>query len=1583
MAMKRSKRTTEGQLDLFTLSDFALTTIAVAVQTFVGFSYNAADALTMGLSKTRLAINALRALKVSSPPTIEQKLDLVRFPGWGAIGKLIGNASGIPYYSPQRKEVDELTKELSPAQRESANAASLTSYFTPPAVVDAIWTAARHYGFTGGKVLEPSAGSGAFIGLCPTDLRSRSSFVAVERDASSAAILKALYGDTEEIIESALEDTRLPESYFDLVIGNVPFGQTTIRDKQTKGMTALVHDYFILKALRKVRPGGLVMLLTTAGTMDKLTSRAREQMARCAELMTAVRLPTSVFADDGASVVVDLLVFRRFRNERGVFDKPTWTGNTVIAFEAVNFPINPYWLDNPRHVLGDLESVSSKFGNKLSCVGDLNIEAMCSILCAGELQRHLSDEPEVDTRAMANPGMPEGSFQLVNGRVHVVENGLLSVFDKTGAALKRVLALIAVRDTLKQLLVLQVSAVATELEVEQQRAKLRASYDQLCGEVQQITSRGNRIAFDDDPSYPLLLSLEAWDENEEVYVPAKILSARTTWPMNTARAATTVVDAALISLDTKGKIDVAYVASLIGRDEETVRAEIASADGYFINPQTVAPETADQYLSGNIREKLGIAEDAAARNTSYLRNVVALKAVLPAWVPAEQIGVRLGQPWIPPDDICEFTKHLTKQDYCRISYAASTATWQVPASRHSPVLWQTDQMDFWSLLRHALNQQQPRITRMVDGKEVVDSDATLAAQAKMLEIQEAFGPWLWSDVDRTTRLESVYNELFNCMRKRVFDGSHLTFAGMSGVYKPRSNQYNAIWRGLQTGSLLLDHFVGSGKTLTLCALAMESRRLGRARKPIIVVANSTLPQFTGEFLRIYPGANVLMMGREDMSKSERKRFVARVATGDWDAVIMPHSVFDRLALSKEMIDGYAQELCDPIDLELASDSLDRNVERKLQQTRESLVEKLDRMIDASTKDDHILFSELGCDMVLIDEAHAYKNLFVQSKMQSVAGVSTNESQRAMGMLLKTRYISELRGGQSGVVFATATPLTNTMTEVFVLQQYLQPVTLQKFGIGHFDAWAANFGNVVTEVEVAPDGSGFRTKARFARFINVPELATICSEFWDTVTPEDVQGLIRPELETGQPIIISVPASPVQRAYTAMLSNRADDVRKRIVSPKEDNMLAIVLDGAKAALDMRIIDPTIEDHADSKVNACIRNVFEIWAKSSDLKATQIVFCDLSVGNQPGFSVYEDIAHKLINRGIPREQIAFAQNFKTDAKLMSLDRDMNAGKIRVLLGSSSVLGIGRNVQKRLLAWHHLDVPYRADQVEQRDGRGMRHGNTHKVVANYRYVTEGSFDAYKWQTVHRKAMFTAQFRKADVAERTVEDLDAGVMSYAEIKAIASGDARVRDHILMQNKMGMLNAQYRDKQRMVAQLEHEVRMLPTVIESAERGLVSWTAAASAAVDVSRTDFTVTLDGQVYTNRSAAAGVLLKFLADFSASKALASRQIGSFAGYQLELSKAGSNMQLVYGECRLGCNASAMTEPESLIRRLSELPKMFATRQQESAARLRHLIARLPTAQEAVSTLKADFAQFKAEFEKYEEKASLLAKAVEAVTE
>ena len=697
---------------------------------------------------------------------------------------------------------------------------------------------------------------------------------------------------------------------------------------------------------------------------------------------------------------------------------------------------------------------------------------------------------------------------------------------------------------------------------------------------------------------------------------------------------------------------------------------------------------------------------------------------------------------------------------------------------------------------------------------------------------------------------------------------------------------------------------------------------------------------------------------------------------------MPHSVFDRLALSKEMVDGYAAELCDAIDLELALPGIDRNVERKLLQTRESLLAKLDRMIDASTKDDHILFSELGCDMLLVDEAHAYKNLFVQSKMANVAGVCTNESQRAMGMLLKTRYISELRGGQSGVVFATATPLTNTMTEVFVLQQYLQPLTLQKFGVGHFDAWAANFGNVVTEVEVAPDGSGFRTKARFARFINVPELATICSEFWDTVVPEDVQGLVRPDLETGKPIIISVPASPIQRSYTALLSARADDVRKRVVSPKEDNMLAIVLDGAKAALDMRIIDPDIEDHADSKVNACVRNVFEIWAKTAEIKATQIIFCDLSVGNQPGFSVYEDVAHKLINRGIPREQIAFAQHFKTDAKLMSLDRDMNAGKIRVLLGSSAVLGIGRNVQKRLVAWHHLDVPYRADQVEQRDGRGLRHGNTHKVVANYRYVTEGSFDAYKWQTVERKARFTAQFRKADVTDRTVDDLDSGVMSYAEIKAIASGDARVRDHILMQNKMGMLGAQLRDKQRMVDQLVHETKVLPSRVASVERDLASWTAAVEAGIDVSRNAFAITIDGQTYTTRAVAADVLLKSLAEFAAAKKKTQCVIGSFAGYALELSKTGGDVQLVHAEKRVSCNASAMTEPETLMRRLADLAKMFATRRDESSAQLRYLVGRLPEAEQALRTLTVDFTAFKDEYDKSADRADLLAKAVEAVT-
>lgn len=1582
MAVKRHKFI-EGQLSLFSL-DQPLTAVAAAVQHYCGFMFTAADVACIGVSKLQLAMNTVVALKAPGPLSQEQKMDLARFPGWGVTGHALSVATfKSPYSSATRKEGLDLRAAMSVEQIDTANSASLTSYLTPPAIVEAMWDAARHYGFTGGKVLEPSAGAGAFLGLCPPAVRARSSFVAVERDTVSTAILKALYSDTEEVIESAFEDTRLPESYFDLVIGNVPFGNVTIKDKQTRGLTALLHDYFIIKSLRKVRPGGLVMLLTTSGTMDKVSSRSRDQMAKLGQLMTAVRLPTSVFAGDGASVVVDLLVFRRYKSERNVYDKPAWTGCTFMSFDDAGHAINRYWIANPAQVLGTLVSESSRYGNQLSCEGDFAVDALRSSLCAPELVGFLAQAETEAPRAMASMDMPEGSFQLVNDTVHVVENGLLTVFDKTGAPLDRVLSLIGVRDSLKRLLVLQVSATATDQEVEEQRATLAANYAALCGKFQQITSRGNRIAFDDDPSYPLLLSLEQWDESEEMYVPARIFRERTTWPHNRERSAANVVDAVLISLDAKGRIDTDYMAALLDREAEVVRAEIASTDGYYIDPASLSAVTADEYLSGNVRQKLSEAVDAADRDGAFERNVVALKKVVPAWVPAEKIGVRLGQPWISPEDVKAFAGHLSEKRRVEISYSAATATWTVPKQIGSPVLWRTDAMDFWALLRHALNQQQPRVTKLVEGKEVVDPDGTLAAQAKIAELQEAFGQWIWSDVDRSTRLEKVYNEQYNCMVKRVYDGSHLSFPGMSGVYKPRSNQRNAIWRGLQSGNLLLDHFVGSGKTLTLCTLAMESRRLGRATKPIIVVANSTLPQFTGEFLRIYPGANVLMMGREDMSKSERKRFVARVATGDWDAVIMPHSVFDRLALSQDMVQSYADELCDAIDMELAAPDLDRNAERKLLQTRESLKAKLDRMLDASTKDDHILFSELGCDMLLIDEAHAYKNLFVQSKMQGVAGVSTNESQRAMGMLLKTRYIAALRGGQSGVVFATATPLTNTMTEVFVLQQYLQPQTIHKMEIGHFDAWAANFGNVVTEVEVAPDGSGFRTKARFARFINVPELATICSEFWDTVTPEDVQGLVRPELETGQPIVISVPASPVQRAYTSMLASRAEDIRKRLVTPKQDNMLSVVLDGAKAALDMRIIDPTIEDHADSKLNACVRNVFEIWAKSSAEKATQIIFCDLSVGNQPGFSVYEDIAHKLINRGIPREQVAFAQSYKTDTQLMTLDREMNSGKIRVLLGSSVVLGIGRNVQKRLIAWHHLDVPYRADQVEQRDGRGMRHGNTHRVVGNYRYVTEGSFDAYKWQTVHRKALFTAQFRKADVAERTVEDLDAGVMSYAEIKAIASGDPRVRDHILMQNKMGVLNAQRRDKVRMIEQLTHEIGAIPTTIAAVERHLAGWTAAAAAGRDVSRDLFAITIEGQTYTTRAVAADILLKALAVFTASKKERVRRIGSFAGYEIELSKSASDLSLVFGDVSVGCNAGPMTLPETLMKRLAELPKIFATRRDETQARLRYLRARLPEACESLASLRADFSAFKAQYDAAEARAADLTKAAEAVTE
>lgn len=1338
--------------------------------------------------------------------TDSDKAALAQFSGWAGLDALLNERTGS-YAFPDRYELrDRLGTQATNAAKEAA----LTSYFTPPALVAAIWEGVQRLGFSGGTVLDPAAGTGVFLGMCPTVIQQSSRFTLIEKDPTSARICQLLYPDAK-VHAKAIEQCKLPESYFDLVIGNVPFGNVRVFDPEMRTFRGPIHDYFIEKAIRKCRPGGLVVLITSAGTLDKVSSLLREQLSQSATLVGAIRLPSSTFQHAATEVVTDLLVLQKIASTAEQAD--VWVKAPVHA--TVGLPINRYFQMHGEQVLGALgATTSSMFGTpRLTCTGEEPDPARISALIGGmRLARCVAGSVAVAAPVIAaDEGASEGSIEVVDGVPHEVVSGALVRLDVNGRRAKRLVGLVALRDAARELIRAQVDHLASHYEVEARRVELNRQYDAYLSEFGPICGPQTQQAFDGDPAFPLLLSLERVDPDTEAVSKAPIFSERTAWAKRPIDAAENAHDAALISLDQLGVVDEARIAQLTGLDQATVREQLFADSAFFEDPVTRTLVPADAYLSGDVRRKLREAEAASEFDAAFARNLEPLRRVLPPTLLPEEIKARLGQSWIPLEDVQAFARHVAGFDV-GITHIQAAAQYAVTeSSRSINPDYQTARMSFFALLEKALNQQAPEIYDPVEPrpKRVLNSAETIAARERLEYIQTQFSSWLWSDAERAARLAAFYNEHFNCYVDREYNGDHLSFPGMSEHYKPRSNQRNAVWRGLQSDNMMLAHFVGSGKTLILAALAVEKKRLGQWSKPLIVVQNSTLLQFTAEFMRIYPQAKVLMMGRDDMSREARRRFVARIATANWDAIIIPHSVFDRIAVYPESIAEYVDEQLAPLRLAIEA-TRDGSEQRMLHQQIATTKAKLDGMINAQAKDDTIYFEQLGVDGLLVDEAHAYKNLYVATKMSNVAGVNNCFSQRALNLLIKVRSVYGRQRGCRGVVFATATPICNSMSETYVFMRYLQEPLLQDKGFECFDAWAAQFGQRISQVEVAPEGSGFRVKERFASFHNVPELAHMVRQCWDIVRPGSVPEIRVPVVDGGRAQVIAVTRSAEQAAFIASLSERADAIRRRTVRPDVDNMLKVVSEGRKSALEMRLLAPELEDDASSKVNTCVRNVFELWARHREARATQLIFCDTNTPANAGFSVYHDIRQKLMDRGVPREEIEFIQDHVTDRKRFTLMQRVTRGIVRVVLGSTDMLGIGTNVQAKLIALHHLDVPWRPDQVEQREGRMIRQGNEHAVVHVYRYVTQGSFDAYMWQTVERKQLFIEQFLAGTVRARSAEDVSDASLSYAEVKAIASGDPAVRELCLVQVEIRKLASVLQSRSALLWRMRREIAGIP-----------------------------------------------------------------------------------------------------------------------------------------------------------------------------
>ena len=1339
-------------------------------------------------AKCRANIEAIQLLKYlerngfqASP---EQQDKLSGYVGWGGIPEVFDENK--PDWS---KEYAELKALLTPEEYEAARGSTLNAHYTSPAVIRAIYEAVGGMGFEGGRILEPSMGVGNFFGLLPESM-ANSRLYGVELDSITGRIAKQLYPEAN-ITVAGFETTNRP-GFFDLAVGNVPFGQYQVHDPEYDRLGFSIHNYFAAKMLDQVRPGGIVAFVTSRYTLDARDESVRRYLAERGELLGAIRLPNNAFrANAGTDVVSDIIFLQR--REAPVTELPEWVH---VGKNEDGFAIYNYFLQHPEMVLGTPTAESTQYGRQDYTVAPIEGADLSELLhkaiqnIHGEYAEREIEEAENTDILPADPDVRNYSFALVDGEVYYREGGIMVRQDVSAAMTARIKGLMELRDCTRRLIQLQTED-ASDAEITAEQRRLNRLYDAYTVKHGLISNRENKRAFSDDSSYYLLCSLEILDEDGKLERKADMFTRRTIQPHRPVEHTETAAEALAVSLNELGRVDMEYMSRLCGNSETEIAAELSGV--IFRIPGEERYATADEYLSGNVREKLREAEAAAKADPSFNINVEALKAAQPRELTASEIDVRLGATWIEPRYIAQFMFNTFQPTYwasrsMSVNYSPYTSEWRIEGKSavsandvNACSTYGTSRMNAYKILENTLNLRDVRIYDKIedaDGTErrVLNVKETTLAQQKQQVIKDAFRDWLWKDADRRQTLVAKYNELFNSTRPREYDGSHLTFPGMNPEIELREHQRNAIARILYGGNSLLAHEVGAGKTFTMAAAAMEAKRLGLCRKPMFAVPNHLTEQWASEFLRLYPSANVLVATKKDFEPANRKKFCARIATGDYDAVIIGHSQFERIPVSQErqerLLRSEIEEITEGIN-QLKRSSGERFSIKSMEKTKKSLEAKLKKLLD-SPKDDVVTFEELGVDRLFVDEAHSYKNLYYHTKMQNVAGLSSAEAQKSSDMYMKCRYMDELTGSR-GIVFATGTPVSNSMTELYTMQRYLQHDTLERLGLGHFDSWAANFGETVTALELAPEGTGYRARTRFSKFFNLPELMNLFREVADIKTADQLM-LPTPEVvyhnEVSQP-------TEIQRKLVQELSERATKVHARMVDPSEDNMLAITNDGRKLGLDQRVVNPLLPDEPGTKVNKCVDNVFRIWQDGAGEKLTQLIFCDLSTPGK-GFNVYDDIKGKLAARGVPESEIAFIHAADTEAKKKELFAKVRSGNVRVLLGSTAKMGAGTNVQDRLVALHDLDAPWRPGDLEQRKGRIARQGNMNETVHVYRYVTERTFDSYIWQILENKQRFISQIMTSKSPVRSCEDADETTLSYAEVKALCAGDPRIKEKMV-----------------------------------------------------------------------------------------------------------------------------------------------------------------------------------------------------------
>ena len=1535
------------------------------------------DDLGAGGPKTKYKANveAIRVLQTldaeQRQATAEEQEILSRYVGWGGIPQAFDESN-----AEWSKEYAELQSLLTTDEYKEARASTLNAFYTSPTVIKAMYEALGNMGLSKGNVLEPSCGVGNFMGLVP-DSMEKIRMYGVELDSISGHIAQQLY-QKNKIAVQGFETMRFPDSFFDCVVGNVPFGNYKVPDKRYDRHNFLIHDYFIAKSLDLVRPGGVVAVVTSSGTMDKKDSSVREYLANRADLVGAIRLPNNAFQRNAnTGVVADILFLQK--RDRAAVERADWVD---LGETPKGYSINQYFAQHPEMVLGEITTESTQYGKQETTVKPIEGADLAQQLKEAVSSIHATiTEPEISDDELgvqeepipADPSVKNFSFTNVDGQIYYRENSFMNKVELPAVTAERVLGMIALRETTRKLLDCQLHD-GSDAEVQLLQNELKQQYTAFKAQYGLINSTANKRAFRQDSSYCLLASLEILDEEKNLKRLADIFTKRTIRKPEPVTSVDTPSEALALSIGEKAKVDVPFMVQLCGKPEQEVTDELAGA--IFRNPVTQQWETSDEYLSGNVREKLATAETFVANHAEYQINVDYLKRVQPKDLDASEIEVRLGANWVKPEYITQFMKEVFKTPnyYAGIdikaTYSEISGAWNISGKsldRGNPLVtntYGTLRVNGYKLLEDALNLRDTKIYDTIhdaDGDHrVLNKQETMLAQQAQESIREAFKQWIFKDLDRREDLCATYNRIFNAIRPREYDGSHIRFEGMTPEISLMPHQKNAVAHILYGNNTLLAHCVGAGKTFQMIAAGMESRRLGLSQKNLYVVPNHLTEQWGADFLRLYPNANVLVATKKDFEPSNRKQFCSRIATGDYDAIVIGHSQFEQVPLSPERQKAIIERQIDDITLALADarseDSRSFTV-KQMEKTKKTLEAKLQKLNDQTRKDDVVTFEELGVDRLFVDESHFYKNMFLYTKMRNIAGIAQTDAQKSSDMFAKCQYLDELTGGK-GVTFATGTPVSNSMVELYTIMRYLQYDTLQKMGLSHFDDWAASFGETVTAIELSPEGTGYRAKTRFARFFNLPELISLFKESADVQTA-DMLNLPVPQAEYINEVL---KPSETQEEMVSSFADRAEAVRNGNVNPRFDNMLKITNDGRKLALDQRLINDMLPDEPESKVNRCVDNAFKVWEESAPDRGTQLIFCDLSTPKADGtFNVYDDVRVKLVARGVPREEVAFIHEFNTETKKADLFAKVRAGQVRILMGSTPKLGAGTNIQDRLIALHHLDCPWKPSDLEQQEGRILRQGNRNKQVKIYRYVTENTFDSYMWQILENKQKFISQIMTSKSPVRACDDVDDTALSYAEIKALATGNPYIKEKMdldIQVSKLKLLKANHTSQ---IYSLESDIaRRYPREIAVAQgqiEALKTDMEAAKPLLAQDKDHFAMEISGKVYTERKEAGAAIIE------ACKALKAAgtegRIGSYGAFELHsrfdnfdkvfrLSIKGAwNYSMEVGKDPLGNILRVTNALAGIERALPQVERRLETLEQQLAQAKEE--AKRPFAQEA----------------------------------